>query len=252
MDRRRLIELAPQYYILAICHYFNTTINAASIEAIEQGIGISGFDFILAKDALFHYALRSLVEKKMLDEFVDDFGPTIYRPAAEFQKVWSTLKSTRDTPYYRYALDSDGDAWIRSAIRQVNIALNEHKIRDVDFQNPDSEWEPLPLERDNPKLQKATKKLDETIAAIDADNGYNATLPEEKSYVVENLKDAANKLKKDDTISYAYLKNKVIDMLDVVIRRFGQAAVGVAAQGAKDAILAWLKEIGLNLLHWLF
>jgi hypothetical protein len=251
MDRRRLIELAPHYYIIAICDYFNTSSHAASIDAVERGIGLA-HGFVPAKIALFHYALRYLVEKKLLDEFLDDFGPTIYRPTPEFFKEWPTLKSTRDTPYHRYAMDLDSEAWIRSAINELNRALNEHKITEADFKRPDLEWEPLPVERDNSKLQKATKKLDETIAAIDADNGYNATLPEEKSYVVENLKEAANKLKKEDTISYAYLKREVIDVLDIVIRRFGQAAVGLTAQGAKDAILAWLKEIGMDLLHWLW
>ena len=101
------------------------------------------------------------------------------------------------------------------------------------------------------KLEKATEELDKTIAAVEADNGYNATLPEERTYVVENFKEAASRLKKDDTISYAYLKRKVIDVLDVVIGRFGKAAVGLTAQAARAAIFEWLKEIGEKVLHWI-
>jgi len=245
MDRKRLIELAPQYYIIAIYNYFiKEEVFSASTDEIWYKIRGSN-------RPVFKNALRFLVANKMLDEFVDDFGPTVYQRTPGYSKAFELLSKTPKTPYYNYSLDSDGAAWIRSAMDKLDTALMNEPIEDVDFQNPDLEWEPLPVERDNPKLQIATKKLDEAIAAIDADNGYNATLPEEKAYVAENLKDAANKLKREDTISYAYLKQKVIDPLGSVIRRFGKAAVGLAAKVAKDAILEWLKEIGLNILHWL-
>jgi hypothetical protein len=70
--------------------------------------------------------------------------------------------------------------------------------------------------------------------------------------VVDSLKAANTKLKTDDAISFAYLKRKAIDALDILIRRFGTASVGLVAQAARAAIFDWLKSIGGNILHWLF
>ena len=201
---------------------------------------------------LLLHSLDLLVEKKMLTKITDDFGPTIYKRTSAFIDAWESVQKIPNSPYSKYALAPDKDAWINSAVESLDKALVEQRIKEVDFEKPDTEWAPLPVERSNPKLQEATRKLDETIAAIDADNGYNATLPEEKAYVVENLRDAVAKLKKEDTISYGYLKRKVINILDVVIRRFGKAAVGLTAQAARAAIFDWLKEIGAKVLHWLY
>jgi hypothetical protein len=184
----------------------------------------------------------------MLVATKDEFGPTIYTRTAKFGPEWNALKKLPDTPYSRFALDPQRAEWIIAALDRVNKALEEQKIKTEDFIKPEAEWEPLPVDRKNPKLEKATEELDKTIAAVEGDNGYSATLPEERTYVVENLKEAANRLKKDDAISYAYLKRKVIDVLDVVIARFGKAAVGLTAQAA---IFDWLKELGEKVLHWI-
>ena len=101
------------------------------------------------------------------------------------------------------------------------------------------------------KLKKVTDELEKTIEAAEADNGYAANLPEEKAFVVENLKNAVEKLKTDNSISYAYLKRKVIDTLDILIHRFGPASLGLVAQAARAALFDWLKEIGGKALHWL-
>jgi hypothetical protein len=96
-------------------------------------------------------------------------------------------------------------------MQSVNKALKEQDIKPEEFTKPDAEWEPLPVERTSSKLQKATEELERTIEAAEADNGYAANLPEEKAFVVENLKNAVEKLKTKDSISYGYLKRKAIE-----------------------------------------
>lgn len=113
----------------------------------------------------------------------------------------------------------------------VNKALQEQKIIAEDFVKPDAEWEPLPLDRTNPKLQKATKELDQTIQGVEGDNGYSATLPDERAFVLESVKEASNRLKKEDAISHAYIKRKVIDVLDILIRRYVTAALALQLSG---------------------
>jgi hypothetical protein len=243
MERDRLIELAPQYYTIAICAYFerNDVASSNTIWATTNA----------RNSPVFWRALELLVERKMLTAVKDDFGPTIYQRTASFAKDWDELQKQPDTAYSRYALDPLGGQWINTAMEAVNKALEEHKIKAEDLTKPDAEWEPLPLDRQSPKLEKATKQLDETIAVVESDNGYAATLPEERAYVVENLKEASERLKTQNEISYAYLKRRVIDVLDILIRKYGKAAMGVTAQAARAAIFDWLKELGEKALHWI-
>jgi hypothetical protein len=58
-------------------------------------------------------------------------------------------------------------------------------------------------------------------------------------------------LKTEDSISYGYLKRKAFDALDIVIRRFGPASLGLVAQAARAALFDWIKEIAGKAIHWL-
>jgi hypothetical protein len=246
MERSRLIEIAPSYYEIAICNFFDDGRNeVASANTVWGTTGVKN-------TAVFWHVLGILVAKKMLNVILDDFGPPIYTRGDRFNSEWEALKKQEGTPYYKFGLDPQRASWIASAIEAVNKALQEQKIKPDDFKNPNAEWEPLPVERSDANLQKVTLQLDKTVAAVDADNGYNATLPEEKAFVVESLKEASDKLKgKVDSVTYGYVKRKIIDVLDILIQRFGKAAVGLAAQAAKAAVFDWLKGIGGKVLHWI-
>ncbi len=244
MERDRLVKLAPRYYEIAVCNFF-----AGTSHGSRQTLGgIGSIEFWAPLDA----ALRGLQEKKMLEAIPDDFGPTIFVRTDSFKDQWEEMKKDKTSPCYRYALDPQRDIWLKTALAAVNKAYKEEKIEDKDFLKPDAEWEPIPVDRADPKLQHVTRALEKTIEEVQQDNGYNATLPEEKAFVVDSLKAATEKLKRDDVVSFAYLKRKAIDVLDVIIHRFGTASVGLTAQAARAAIFDWLKSIGGQILHWLF
>ena len=139
----------------------------------------------------FWHALKVLVDKGMLEVIPDDFGPPLYKKTDSFNAQWTELQKQSNTPAFKYNLDPKGEVWLVSAVQAVNKALKEQSIKSEDFTKPDAEWEPLPVERTNPKLQKTTEELEKTIKAAEADNGYAANLPEEKTFVVENLKHEA-------------------------------------------------------------
>jgi Skp family chaperone for outer membrane proteins len=201
--------------------------------------------------SVFWHALHILVDKKMLEQITADFGPPLYRRTETFPPEWEEMKKQDRSPAYKFALDPQRTAWLANALLAVNNACDEQKITQEDFLKPEAEWEPIPIDRTDPKLQKVTEAIDKAIQAVEEDNGYNATMPEEKAFVVDSLKAATEKLKKDNAISYAYLKRKAIDTLDILIRRFGKGSVGLVAQAARAAIFDWLKDIGSQLLHWI-
>lgn len=114
------------------------------------------------------------------------------------------------------------------------------------------EWEPIPLDRDDPKLQEATEKLDEAIKTIEGDNGYAANLPGEREYVLSHLKSFAQMLKTKAEVYGRQIKTDAIDPLTRVAKRFGTAMVGVAATSAKEALIEWLKAHWPRQVAWLF
>jgi hypothetical protein len=111
-----------------------------------------------------------------------------------------------------------------------------------DFANPDAEWEPLPLERTDPALQRAVEAIDATLKQVREDNGYNATVPEERNYVVASLSTASQVLKSENTTSIPFVRQYILEPLSKVARRFGGAALGAVAAGARAAVIEYVKQ----------
>ena len=65
---------------------------------------------------------------------------------------------------------------------------------------------------------------------------------------MNELSEAAKKLKTDTTVSRGFINRKIIYPLGRIIVRFGKASLGVLAEAAKQAFLEWLRKKGINLL----
>ena len=113
----------------------------------------------------------------------------------------------------------------------------------------ESEWEPIPLTRDDTARHAAVDALDRIVDELRGDNGYAATNPEEKRYVQDKLSGAVKRLRDDTQISWMYLNEFAIRPLAILIKRFGNATIGLAAVAAKEAVLTWLKSKGVNFLN---
>lgn len=92
--------------------------------------------------------------------------------------------------------------------------------------------------------------MDQAIEKIESSNGYAAEVPGERQYVLESLKTASKTLKENAQIYWMQLKVFVLEPLSRVIKRFGNAAEGVAASAARDAIHDWLKTAFSKALDW--
>jgi hypothetical protein len=244
MDRSRLVQLAPQYYMIPICDYLSKSdalVSSSELLTLDGMINVP----------TFHAALSDLVKQQLLFVIWDDFGPNIYVKTDKFDEKCEELQRQLGTPFYKWSILTDRDMWLNSALANLNKVLGAENIDQRDFENPEAEWEPLPVERSNEKLQAATRKLDETIEAIEADNGYNANYPEEKALVVDSLKVASEKINKDNHIAFAYIRRMILEPLGTVIVRFGRGTLGLLAQATRAAFLDWLKEITSQLLHLL-
>ena len=240
MDKQEYVEKAPIYYALgiAVALLANNNKGAKSLADLDQIVEPSTYRYFL-KAPVVDQALKILVEADVVEVIPDDFGPTIYRPTPEL-KSWTA--QTNLGPFRKFA-EVNSWTWLRSAIRSVNGSYDQLKITPEDFESAvvDSQWEPIPLDRNDEKLQEATKALDNAIQAIEGDNGYAVKVHAEREYVLSRLKSIRATLKEKAQVVWPELRANAIDPLARVIRRFGPAAVGVAAVAARNAIVEWLK-----------
>jgi hypothetical protein len=253
MEKSRFIEIGPVYYALAIISFFRSTRVVGSEEDIKQNFYDETEDYnYLEHEPLFERAVDWLISREMLDVERDDFGPPIYRAADQMRDQAEQLEEDSDSPFYKFALSGRSGRWLRKALENVNSTYEDLGLSPKDFENPDGEWIPLPLDREDVALRTAIETLDQTIEQVRSDNGYNATLPEERSYVLEGLSGASKTLKTAATTSAPYIQRYLLEPLAIVIKRFKNAAISVIATAAKDAIVEYLKKHGAEWLARIF
>lgn len=114
------------------------------------------------------------------------------------------------------------------------------EITEEDIKVPDQDWAPLPLDRDEPRLQAVTEILDQTIEAVRSDNGYASNVPEERDLILDTLRSTSSKLKTSETISLAYFKVNLLPKVNLLISRFKDAATGALAATLRQSIIEYL------------
>ena len=259
MDKSTFIQRAPIYSGLAIASYFRTTGETSASETMirnhyfvrdpedpepDAGDDRAGNYVLLERGALY------LEREGLVQVSLDEFGPPIFQVLKDFKSGWDKLTSDHRIPFFKYQQlgDQAATAWLHEALQSVNEQYKRLGIQPSDFESGDNEWEPIPLDRDDAGLAKAQVALDETIEGLRIDNGYAASSPEERDFIVNELSEGAKKLKTDKTVSRAFIKLKIIDPLGRIMLRFGKASLGMLAEAAKQAFLEWLRKKGINFL----
>lgn len=251
MDKAKFVESAPRYYALAIAWHLlrnNRSSKPNIVQEYRQKDGTS----LLPYSALFEAASKWLVSEGMLDLDNDDFGPSLYSAAPGIGDGWNRLIKDKTTPFYKFDLTGTDMSWLREALFNVNKAYKDLQITPDDFETLDDQWAPIPIERGDPDLESAIQAIDETLEKVLADNGYNVTFPEERNYIAEGLSSASKTLKQTTATSAPYLQKYVFEPLTLLIRRFKDAAIAVAASAAKEAIIEYLKKHGVEWIARLF
>src|SRR5580692_2552967 len=200
MDKAEFVEKAPLYYALAIAVHF-VDLNRPQIrdsirrsyQTNEYALLLPGseteFDSLLDADPIWDSAIAWLTAQELIEIHTDAFGPTVYVPGAEFRTKFDVLCAS--TSPFRIA-NASGNLkhWARNALVNIARMQKELNIQPGDFGKSEDEWSPIPLEteRGKPALQQAISSLERTIAAVEESNGYAVQYPEERNYVLDNLK----------------------------------------------------------------
>lgn len=250
MDKSTFIERAPEYYALGLAYALrmSTSSNPQTVGQLADSMHASR---LFTRLPLVEQGIKILVDAGVVDAITDDFGPTVYA-AKEDLGAWMDSPGNEYVVFKKFAVIAT-EEWLRRAILSVNEQYGTLDIQASDFDEVtnDQNWEPIPVDRSDPKLDAAIKAVDRAIESIESDNGYAATLPGEREYVLSGVKTVSRLLKQESQIFWMQLRTFAVDPLNRVIKRFGPAAVGLAARAAKDALFDWLKDHLHKVLDWL-
>lgn len=195
-----------------------------------------------------------VLEVGLLSVLPHVFGPTLYDRPSDFAKRWQEVKRTAPSSsilnsHWRHG---SSRAWLIEGLKAVNAAYDELQVSASDFESSGyDEWEPLPLNRTDPKLQEAIRQVDATIEQVRGDNGYTATKAEERSFVLDKLGSLSKALKTEAKVSWMYLNEFGFKPLGILIQRFKGAVTEALATAAKGALLDWLKGFGAKAIEFI-
>lgn len=251
MEKKAFVEISPAYYALAIAAYLRREAAVAAENQI-QSFYEHGSHTLLLHRPIFAAAIEWLSNKGMVHVSHDPFGPSIYSATGTMEATWRELIKDSNLPFYKYGHVRDGRAWIESALLKLNETFEQLSISESDFENPDADWEPLPLDQNDPQLKEVISSVEATLQKVLADNGYNVTFPEERNYVVDGLRTALRTLTTASSTSGPYIQKYLLEPLAVLMRRFKDAALSVAASATKDLIVEYCKKHGAEWIARIF
>ncbi len=254
MDKAEFLSTSPEYAALAIAGSFETRrkLPSSSISA-AYGRDLGAHHWNLY-NGLLEAGLRRLITAGALDVIAGPFEPNLYERSDAFDAVWSSYVEDPRSPFHRYnriVNPQQAEPWLRAALQAISGEAGRLKISEDDWSDvaPD-QWEPLPLDRDQPLLRSAMDAVDTAINDIRSDNGYAATAPDEREYVLEGLTPFQQRLRTASSIAMPFIQT-AIDRLAIVVRRLGESAVGESAKAARAAIFEWVKDQAAHLLSYL-
>jgi hypothetical protein len=247
MDKKQFVESAPLYYAAAIYRAMREESHSSS-QSIKDAYRVTDEDdpegyTLLYVRVLFGAAIDWLKSRDMISIVTDDFGPDIYTVSQTGEAHFNYLSRDPKSPFGKMQLvAASAKGWLDPALRQVNIKFDELKVQAADFENPDAEWRPLPLEKSDAQREQVIEALDNVVQNIEQTNEYAEKLPEEKAHVIAGLTTLATTLRTATSTSLPFIKTYGLDPLAKLLKRFAGAALETTISVARLALTEWLKK----------
>lgn len=263
-DRIAFANLAPEYYMLAFYVYFEYPLDFYTAEKLQKAFMIDadgeGYCY-LENEAILKEAERILRDSNAITAIEDPFGPTLWQRGPAFASVLEQLEENPGSPFYKARKSGDRRSWLESALAKLNYHANQLSITEQDFaerggpakvehDGPIDEWEPIQLDHADPTVVAAVAKLAEATEAIERDNGYSATFPQERDAVVQDLKGGLEKLQ-SGVVSRGWMR-RLTGALRIVSARFANTMKGQMVDGALAAVKDVVKTHMSHLIEQLF
>ena len=256
MDKAEYVEKAPIYYALAIAVVLerstgpmpefkikNMFPDASDSQPDDDGS-------LLGRWMIWDRAVSWLIARHMIKVKSDPFGPPIYSKSDDFTGEWDKLLGDDNLPFATYQAAGQSDDWLIPALHSLENHFVNMDMKAEDFDNPDGEWEPIEIDADDPDAKKAISSLQDIIEEVRSDNGYNASHPHERDYVLEGLQGTLEKFK-SSSVSAGYIR-VAIDRLRMLSIRFSGTLKNVASTGTTAALLEFAKKHFGDALNYLW
>jgi hypothetical protein len=250
MDKKIFIEEATKYYALAIAIKLPENLPTTKSTVTSQYTQQIEFDFIqmLPNGFLWDRATEWLKDRNMLVISKATFGPALYIKGQHFEKKWNELIKI-EQPFSQYNLTPFSSDWLEEALYEIKQTETELQITADDYSNGLDEWQPIAVDLETPKAQELIQNLSNAAEALRKDNGYAATFPEEREFVIEGINRAAESVRNGQTT--AGILRSAVEKLTLAANRFKGAAIEVLLTGARQATIDFVKQQGGELLRLL-
>jgi hypothetical protein len=247
MDKADFVKLAPQYYALAIALAFANKGDELTRQSIMNEYIVHDEDgdqtYSLVDDfTIWTQAMGWLTDHDMIIAFTDPFGPPVFNKGGTFDSQWNDL-CKNERPFQNAHRSGDPVRWTYEALSAVYLEYIRLGIQPSDFENPEREWTPIPLDRNDEALQTAIVSLDKTITEVEQSNGYASEHTEERNFVLDNLRMLSQRLKSAGAISVSYVRAHGLNVLKRLQDRFIDTSIGEGATEARNAIVHWLHQV---------
>ncbi|MEA2898028.1 MAG: hypothetical protein QOJ84_3643, partial [Bradyrhizobium sp.] len=242
MDKAEFVARAPIYYALAIAVALERTGAPTPEFKIRSNFPNSSDDgspddpgTLLDRWMIWERAIAWLLVRNMIKIKNDPFGPPIFSQGPDFTGQWNNLIKDESLPFSTYDAAGRSEDWLIPALHSVENHFVNMDMKAEDFDNPDAEWTPIKIDAEDPSVKKAVSSLEDIIEEVRADNGYNATYPHERDYVLEGLQGTLDKFK-SLAVSPGYVRI-AIERLRMLSTRFAGTLKDVAIAAAKGALI---------------
>lgn len=243
------------YYALAIAVALQRSsgaisdfkIKATFLDEIDES-GDQGS--LIERWMIWDRAVAWLLARNMMKIKHDPFGPPVFTRSADFTKQWNELVKDEELPFSTYDAAGQSDDWLIPALHSLDNHFVNMGIKAEDFENPDAEWAPIEVDSDDPDVKKAVSSLEQIIEEVRSDNGYSATLPQERDFVLQGLQGTLDKFK-SSSVSAGYVRI-AIERLGMLARRFAGTIKETAIAGAKVALTEFAKKHFGDVLNYLW
>ena len=250
MDKAEFIEKAPRYYALAVLSHL--LVNMLPITKFDVIEAFAYYDEDaqdsyqrIESGALLNAAIKLLVAENLITLELDDFAPELIIPSDSLPQELIDL-SDLGVLYDRYRrAGAKRDAWLRDGLDQIYRESRRLNIKDSDYDNPEAEWSPITVDRDQPETQALINAVEDAAEKLRADNGYAATKPAERDYVVDGLALFLKRIKESAVVSIPYVRQYAIAPLSKAAKSLGRSATGVAVDVARTELKNWLLKLGI-------
>ncbi|MDA9520021.1 hypothetical protein XI06_06510 [Bradyrhizobium sp. CCBAU 11434] len=267
MDKQSFLNLAPEYYMLALYMYSEYSQDyytdlAWQKEFTVRDDGAAEDYCYVESDALRAEALRLMVQHGAIAIIEDHFGPTIWQKTGEMDALVAGLEITPGNVFFKARASGNPRGWLQSALQKVNTRAYELSLTNADFDRtsigeitleatgevidvaPIDEWAPIKLDPTDPVVAEAVNKLNAATEAIEQDNGYAAERSQERDAVVSDLKGGLEKLKSGE-VSIGWFK-RTINALKAASITFANTVkaqtIDGAMQGLREVVKVHMKD----------